>query len=329
MLWKELFTSRARGFARFVGFLVALVGGGTLLYYTIWFGALAFLEQWDLGGRGGMGNQPGGFLMFSTHRWQFRAYLQVVLPFVYIAGILSVAGAAAASITSEHEEDTWVSLTSTDLSGREILLAKLYGALWRPRMIVVAMLLMAFLGAISGSIHPLGLPALGLSLAVFGWFAAALGLWISLQLRSTWRAQFLTTSSLLLANLLGQAILSNVQRFAPLAWPGFTPMDICKTMLFSDLTPGLRDEFRRWKYAIPPVDYGEAWSLVFWVLSLTIYLAGAVALTWLALRKFDSVAGRARRAGTMSQASTEAPSSSPPEGAPLSRPLNNPANASA
>ena len=41
---------RARpGLARFVGFLVTLVAGGFLLYYTIWFGVLAFLEMWDHG----------------------------------------------------------------------------------------------------------------------------------------------------------------------------------------------------------------------------------------------------------------------------------------
>ena len=61
----------------------------------------------------------------------------------------------------------------------------------------------------------LSLPILALSLLVYGWFAAALGIWISLQLRSTWRAQFLTVAGLLLLNLSGQAILSNFKRWAP------------------------------------------------------------------------------------------------------------------
>ena len=55
----------------------------------------------------------------------------MVVPLLYLVGIVTVAGAAAAAITSEHEEDTWVSLTATDLTGREIVLAKLLGPLRR------------------------------------------------------------------------------------------------------------------------------------------------------------------------------------------------------
>ena len=61
------------------------------------------------------------------------SFLHGVVPLLYVLGILGVAGSAAASITSEHEEDTWVSLTATDLTGREIVFAKLLGALKRGR----------------------------------------------------------------------------------------------------------------------------------------------------------------------------------------------------
>ena len=53
------------------------------------------------------------------------------MPLIYLVAVVRVAGAAASAITSEHEEDTWVSLTTTDLTGREIILAKLAGALMR------------------------------------------------------------------------------------------------------------------------------------------------------------------------------------------------------
>ena len=86
-----------------------------------------------------------------------------------------------------------------------------------------------------GSIHPCG-PALIVALAVFGWFAAALGVWISIQLRSTWRAQFLTISSLLLVNIAGQGIANTLSRrgFAPMVWPGFTPYEISKLVFDRD-----------------------------------------------------------------------------------------------
>jgi hypothetical protein len=49
-----------------------------------------------------------------------------------------VAGAAAASITSEHEEDTWVSLTTTDLTGQEIIFSKIFGAIGTVNLFVSA-----------------------------------------------------------------------------------------------------------------------------------------------------------------------------------------------
>ena len=54
-------------------------------------------------------------------------FYHFTIPLLYLVGISNVAGSAAAAITSEHEEDTWVSLTSTDLTGREIIFAKLWG----------------------------------------------------------------------------------------------------------------------------------------------------------------------------------------------------------
>ena len=55
MLWKELHTGGARGFARIVGWLLTLVLGGLLLYYGGWYGLMAFLERWDGGNGAGWG----------------------------------------------------------------------------------------------------------------------------------------------------------------------------------------------------------------------------------------------------------------------------------
>ena len=73
---------------------------------------------------------------------------------------------------------------------------------------VLGLLIVA--GIVVDSLHSLAFPAIALSLAVYGWFAAALGLWISLQLRSTWRAQFLTIAVLLLVNIAGQGIINTL-----------------------------------------------------------------------------------------------------------------------
>ena len=181
MLWKELHTGGARGFARLVGGLLTLIVGGFLAYYTVWLGLMAYFELWQYGY--GRPPNPGA----ARERWQFYGFLTLVVPFLYLFGIIAIAGSAAAGITSEHEEDTWLSLTATDLTGREIVFSKILGSLWRSRRLGAALGLLVLTGVGLGSLHPLALPAALLALLVYGWFAAALGAWISIQLRSTWR----------------------------------------------------------------------------------------------------------------------------------------------
>ncbi len=284
MLWKELHTGGPRGFARFVGFLLTVIGGGFLIYYTVWNAGLAIDEMWNSG---------------SAHvrRFQFHWFLRIVPPLVYMLAIVAIAAVAAAAITSEHEEDTWVSLTSTELTGREIIFAKLRGALKRGHRLGAIIIVLALAGAVSGSIHILSLPALIVALAVYGWFAAALGVWISLQLRSTWRAQFLTIASLILLNVSGQGILNALSQigFAPQVWPGFTPYEISKLFLDPSIIRHLTEESWPTVWRLSSVDNGFAWLTIFSVASLLGYASLASLLTWLALRRFEVVAGRARR----------------------------------
>ncbi len=228
MLWKELYTGRPGGFARLVGFVLTAIAGGLLAYNTHWLASLAIQEIWDYGR-----NAPRTQYLAWGNRMAFMWFLRGVIPLIYVIGILGISGAAAAAFTSEHEEDTWVSLTATDLTGREILFAKMVGAIKRGRIFGGVIVFLTVLGALLGSINPLSIPLLILAMAVYACAAAALGLWISLQLRSTWRAQFLTIACLLLINVLGQGMLNVLSRFgyAPQLWPGFTPYEIAKLVL--------------------------------------------------------------------------------------------------
>jgi len=291
MLWKELHTGGASGLARFVAFLLTVIAGGFLAYWTVWYGVNAIQEMWE--------NGYDSIWDYSSRkdRWAFHSFLHFVLPLLYIGGILAVGGAAAAAMTSEHEDDTWVSLTVTDLTGREIVLAKLLGAMKRGLKFAELILLMAATGAVAGSVHALSVPFLVVALVVYCWFAAALGVWISLQLRSTWRAQFLTIASLFLINVMGQGLLNGFSRFgfAPWVWPGFTPYEIAKLLpdcqflerLFSASWP------RSWW--VSDIDDGPVWQTIFTVLSVLGYAALAAFLTWHTVRRFDVVAGRAHR----------------------------------
>jgi len=291
MLWKELYTGRPGGLAKFVGFLLTVIAGGFLAYYTYSLAYSAIEEIWA------SGNAPRSDYPAWVHRITFMWFLSGVVPLVYLIGILGVAGAAAASITSEYEEDTWVSLTATDLTGREIVLAKLFGALKRGSVFGGVILFLATLGALLGSINPFAIPALVLAMAIYAFAAAALGLWFSLHLRATWRAQFLTMASLLLINVFGQGVLNMLSRlgFAPQIWPGFTPGDISKLILEVDFFERLK--IAQWPqyWNVRSIDDGIAWRTIFSVASLVAYVALATLLLWHTVRRFEVVAGRARR----------------------------------
>jgi ABC-type transport system involved in multi-copper enzyme maturation permease subunit len=292
MLWKELLPGRARGLPRLIGRLLTIIIGGFLAYYAVRYFNLAYAELFQYGYR--VRREAAAYHM---NRVEFFTFIWAVIPFLYLIGIMTVAGSAAASITSEHEEDTWVSLTATDLTGREIVYAKLLGSMRRARWVAAVIGVLTTLGVAADAAHPFSLLALGVALLVYGWFAAALGIWISLQLRSTWRAQFLTIACLLLINVVGQGALNMASRrgFAPQIWPGFTPYEVSKLVLDPFFRVLLSEsswpDFRR----LWDVDAGAGWMAAFSMISLAAYAILAAILTCDCLRRFEIVAGRARR----------------------------------
>ncbi len=297
MLWKELQTSRPGGLARAVGWLLTVFLGGLLLYNGVWMFLSAFVEMWEHGYTPAMGSAFIRVQTGSLHRFLFLSFLGGVIPVIYFLGTLIVAGSAAASITSEHEDDTWVSLTATDLTSREIVLAKLLGAMRRGARLGSMIVLLLVGGLVTGAIHWASLPAIVVAVAVYAWFAAALGVWVSMFHRSTWLAQFLTIGLLLLINVSGQGILNVLSKygFASMDMPGFTPYEVAKLVMEPNY-------FRRFQsIQWPPfwrlwdVDDGPAWLAIFSVLSLVIYAGLAAGLTWHAVRRFEVVAGRAFR----------------------------------
>jgi ABC-type transport system involved in multi-copper enzyme maturation permease subunit len=291
MLWKELYTDRPRGLTQFVALLLTVVAGGFLAYYTYLLAEPAVREVWE------SGNAPRTNYSAWANRNAFMWFLYGVVPLIYVIGILGVAGAGAASITSEYEDDTWVSLTATDLTACEIIFAKMLGAMKRGLKFAGIILFLATLGALVGSISLLSIPLLILGMCIYAAAATALGLSISLQLRSTWRAQFLTMASLLLINVFGQGVLNLLSRFgfAPQLWPGFSPYEISKLLVDSQYITQLRTA--QWPYAwrVSAIDDSIAWRTIFSIASLVAYTALAALLVWYTVHRFEIIAGRARR----------------------------------
>jgi ABC-type transport system involved in multi-copper enzyme maturation permease subunit len=300
MLWKELHTGGSRGFARFMGVMLTLIGGGWLAFETVSYAADAIGESREYAQMPASGPSAASWQRMQK-RDAFAFYLGFVVPLVYVIGTLAVAGAAAAAVTSEREDDTWVSLAATTLTGREILVAKQLGALRRGRKFVAVIVLLAAVGVVAGSVHVLAIPALITALVVYGWFAAAFGVWISLWLRSTWRAQFLTIAGLLLVSGSGQVLLNLLAGFgiAPQVWPGFTPADVGKLLFRPGFVESLGSA--SWRAALRSgIDDGMAWRAILSITSVLGYAALAALFTWHAAARFEVAAGRAHRSRVLS-----------------------------
>jgi ABC-type Na+ efflux pump permease subunit len=171
IVWREQHTRRSRGFSRFMDSLVHLGIITTLVISTGYFGWPALVEVWRHGYTSGPSTNERPdfniFLWFFTPRGTFllpldqsRIDFNVFLRFLSIGIVFFVAfltpSFAVETILVEQSKETWASLLTTPLTGREILKSKMLAALWRIRPTLITLLILWILGLIVGAIHPLG-----------------------------------------------------------------------------------------------------------------------------------------------------------------------------
>ena len=113
--------------------------------------------------------------------------LQIDLGWYAAFWLLAVAGASASCMTVEREKDTWVSLTATPLTGREILRGKFIGAIWNQRGFAAVLIFLWALAILTGAAHPLGIVFSIALIVLFTWFVASLGAYASLRASNTSR----------------------------------------------------------------------------------------------------------------------------------------------
>jgi ABC-type transport system involved in multi-copper enzyme maturation permease subunit len=114
-----------------------------------------------------------------------------------VLAILGVAAASAVSVTSEREQDTWLSLATTLLVPAEVIRAKQLGAIWSARWIGLALLVIWAAGMLLGALHPLGVLAAAVFLALTAWVIASVGVCASALARNSTRAILATFITLL------------------------------------------------------------------------------------------------------------------------------------
>jgi hypothetical protein len=273
MLWKERYVSTSSATTKVAGLIVGLLVGAALMQPMYDLAQPAFIELSEYGyGPHGSNSARGNFNMF----------LRFIGTLTYVAWGLGVASAAASELTGEREQDTWVSLVSTPLSGVEIIRAKMFGAVWGLRGLGVLLVLFWLAGLAAGAVHPLAFLAVAVETPVFIWFVTALGTYLSLISKRTARALFATVSIL--------AFLNVGYLFCCIPFEPDTATILLGATPFVEWSSLFSYEFPDWLWR------GEATNIFqTCVLSVIAYGIGALVLTALAFQRFDEVIDRPRR----------------------------------
>ncbi len=189
MMWKERYVARTSGVTKSVMAILAVALLGLLGYAMKDLLLPAIDESWGQ-----------GYWNFGPARRDFNAFLRGVSTGIFVLWSLAVAASSASGLTSEREEDTWISLIATPLSGDEILRAKMVGPAWALRPLAYLMFGLWAIGLAVGAVHPLGVVACLIELVVFTWFLTAMGMAFSLRSRNSTRALAATMATLVFLN---------------------------------------------------------------------------------------------------------------------------------
>jgi ABC-type transport system involved in multi-copper enzyme maturation permease subunit len=169
MLWKEMITAKSSNKLGIVGNLV-LAAALLTLFAT------------------------AGYCFINFDEETCARTVVITSDFLCCGTLLFIATRAAAAITSEKEKDTWVTLLSTPLTGREIIAAKvassIYSGIWLLILLIVLWgLQIAKMKTFAGAMRMFG----GMSLTVFtllviAFFVTSMGTSYSLKVRNSTRA---------------------------------------------------------------------------------------------------------------------------------------------
>ncbi len=202
--------------------------------------------------------------------------------------LLAVAGASASSVTLEREEDTWVSLTATPLTGWQILRAKVLGAIWNQRGFGAVLVFLWSAAVLTGSVNPQGVLA---SIAVVGaltWLVASVGIYFSLHATSTSRALVSTIAAICLLN--GYPVMLILWFRGSLFWDssfnllGFMPrLAVAPLVSRQPATEPWWTAYRPSAFQVDPLAYVPYGRL----LLVLVYVASAAILTWRIVTRFD------------------------------------------
>jgi hypothetical protein len=311
VLWYEVHATRRLGRAwRWVHGAIQLAWLVALTWVTWWFASEAFSELIERG----YGPSREAYRMPEVNpfarlvinktfsnltidvapgqaRLEFNIFLrQSALLFVMgcIATALSV---AVEGIKGERRRDTWLGLIATPLTGREILRAKMLGALWRCRDTALMLLGLWTIALLVGAIHPVGYLASVAFLAVSGVFYSALGLSMALRECDPERVPFEALAPIWAPIAFGLLV---VLAFGPLAlaWASLLTYEDVEAVIRSRPFPPFGD------LALKNL-MGARLVAAAWLAAFAAFAVGAVWLVRANERGFDAAVGRPVRSTGM------------------------------
>jgi len=271
MFWKEVHVNRIDNGRRMFYSLLAIGAIGLTLYATSDSVLGAIDEAFH-----------DGYWNFGQHRREVNSLLRGANAVAMVVLLFGLAAVSASSITSEREGDTWVNLTSSPLSGVEILRGKILGSLWMFRSIAYLLGGCWAFGLFVGAVHPFGVLASLLELAVFAWFITALGVSMSLRSKNTIQAIAATVGILMFTNVGYLFLAALLQVNSIIVILG------CMPVLFTVSLMGIDDLRQNWTG--PSLDI-----LIANLVGTLLYAIAAAYLTVQAVVSYDAVVDRPDR----------------------------------
>jgi ABC-type transport system involved in multi-copper enzyme maturation permease subunit len=162
------------------------------------------------------GYGTGGSVAHYIDRLSLNMSLRVEISVLFTVWMFYLAATAAAGIAGEREQDTWISLLSTPLEGREILSGKMLGPIRATLPFAITLAILLLDGLVVGAIHPIGILSGVTCAALFTWYVVALATYQSLKAPTAWRARLVTQAILAGTNLC--CITPFIPSFIVLLW---------------------------------------------------------------------------------------------------------------
>jgi ABC-type Na+ efflux pump permease subunit len=290
MRWKEMHTAKSSGLTQLSEIVALSLIFATIGYGAYHFGARAALE-WLA--------HLSGKTTTDSSRLEFNTYLRCITSVIELVCLILVGASAAEGISSERSQTTWDSLLATPLDGNEIVVAKMIGACWKARGGILLVLVLWLAGLLTGALHPVGVAAALVLLIASTWFMASLGTHASLLARDASRATattlipFILLTGTLLVSLFSSRPASVLMGAGSVPYVNF--LCLVSYQEFTEIINQGRYTYLRTMGISTNEAAGEV--LGAYLAAVVWYLGAAASFTWVALGRFDRVAGRPERAG--------------------------------